>query len=260
MKIRGLWACLAAFICSSSAYGAIVDVTVTFQNLAPTNSVSFAPIHVGFGNGTFDSFNINTPATGGIVPLAETGSGAQWMTEFSAAEPNAVTGSVGAPPILPGATVSNTFRVDTSVNQFFTFAGMVIPSNDLFIGNDNPQAFRLLDANGNLLVNQINQTFGSIWDANTEIANPLTAAFVAGGNAADPGAREGGNVEFDFSELFAFNGQQTPAYTFNLPTNTQAGADLASLSFAVTAVPEPSSLGLLGAAGIGLVVRRRRRA
>ncbi len=47
---------------------AIVNVTVTFQNLAPVNSVSFAPLRVGFNNGTFDSFNIGTTATHQLFP------------------------------------------------------------------------------------------------------------------------------------------------------------------------------------------------
>ncbi|MFN3192920.1 MAG: spondin domain-containing protein [Aureliella sp.] len=256
MRIRGLVVCLATLLCVGNASGAIVDVTVTFQNLAPTNSISYAPIHVGFGNGTFDAFTVGNPATGGIVPLAETGSGAQWMADFTAAEANAVTGSLGAPPILPGASVSNTFRIDTDVNQFFTFAGMVLPSNDLFIGNDNPQAFQLLDGAGNLLVNQINQSAAQIWDANSEQAIPANAAFIVGSNAGDR-VPEGGNVAFDFSELQAYDGLNTPAYEFDADLITATTA-IGRFSFSATAVPEPGSLSLLGLVGLGIMVRRRR--
>lgn len=70
--------------------------------------------------------------------------------------------------------------VDTNVNRFFTFASMTIPSNDLFIGNDNPAAFQILDNDGNLLISQINQTASQIWDANSEVADPANAAFVVG--------------------------------------------------------------------------------
>ena len=76
MKFRSLLLLsLVAIGWSSHAQAAIVNVTVTFQNLAATNSVSFAPLRVGFHNGTFDSFNIGTTATAPIISIAEGGSG-----------------------------------------------------------------------------------------------------------------------------------------------------------------------------------------
>ena len=131
---------------------------------------------------------------------------------------------------------------------------MVIPSNDLFIGNDNPAAFQILDTAGNLLISQINQTASQIWDANSEVAIAANAAFVAGGvngNRVD----EGGTVAFDFSELNVFNGLTTGAgYVFN---NSLIGStNIGLISFSVTAVPEPSSMALIGIVGIGAVVRR----
>ncbi len=143
---------LLSLVWTNTSHAAIVNVTVTFQNLAPANSVSFAPLRVGFNNGTFDSFNIGTTATAPIVSIAEGGSGADWFPAFAAADPTAVLGTVGG-AIVPTANAgggftsmaSQTFTVDTSVNRFFTFASMVIPSNDLFIGNDNPAAFQILD-------------------------------------------------------------------------------------------------------------------
>lgn len=132
---------------------------------------------------------------------------------------------------------------------------MVIPSNDLFIGNDNPAAFQILDNAGNLLISQINQTASQIWDANSEVADPANAAFVAGGVNGNR-TPENGVVAFDFSELNAFNGLTTGAgYTFN---NSLAGStNIGRISFSVTAVPEPSSVALVGLVGIGAVVVRR---
>ncbi|MFK7734787.1 MAG: spondin domain-containing protein [Pirellulaceae bacterium] len=262
MKIIRLFTLAGALLCSAVSNAAIVDVTVTFENTAPTNSVSFAPVHVGFNNGTFDSFDINTAAGPEIISIAEGGTGSAWRPAFAAADPTAVLGSgpIGAGgPILPGATRSATFRVDTDVNQFFTFAGMVIPSNDLFIGNDNPTGLRLFDNDGNLLLSELNQTAAQIWDAGSEVANVANAAFLVNGNN-DLRVDEGGVVTFEFSELATYDGEQTAAgYTFDsssIASDTLVGR----FSFSSTAVPEPGSASLLGLAAIGMVLRRRRSA
>lgn len=249
---------------TSNSQAAIVNVTVTFENLAPVNSVSFAPLRVGFNNGTFDSFNIGTTATAPIVSIAEGGGGGDWFPAFAAADPTAVLGTVGG-ALVPTANAgggfasmaSQTFTIDTNVNRFFTFASMVIPSNDLFIGNDNPAAFQILDTSGNLLISQINQTAAQIWDANSEVAIAANAAFVAGGINNNRVA-EGGTVAFDFTELNVFNGLTTGAgYSFT--NSLAASTDIGRISLTVTAVPEPSSMALVGLVGVGAFVRRLRR-
>ena len=92
---------------SAAAHAQPVQLRVTIQNLAPANSLSFAPLRVGFHNGTFDSFNEGTTPTAPIISIAEGGSGNAWFPAFAAAEPNATLGTVvGMPagPLLPGAT------------------------------------------------------------------------------------------------------------------------------------------------------------
>ena len=121
----------------ASANAAVVNVTVTVQNLAPTNSISFAPLHVGFNNGSFDAFNLGGVATAPIISVAEGGAGGAWQAAFAAADPGATRGTIGG-LLLPGATSSLTFQVDTALNPFFTFGAMAVPSNDFFIGNDSP--------------------------------------------------------------------------------------------------------------------------
>ncbi len=241
---------------ASNSSAEIVNVTVRIQNLAPTNGISFAPLRLGFGNGSFDSFNINQTPAAGIVSVAEGGSGNDWFPEFAAADPNSVRGSI-AGALTPGMTLSNSFVVDSNVNPFFTFATMVIPSNDLFLGNDNPMAYRLLNNSGNLLINTINQTGASIWDANSEVADPLNAAFVVGGTNANR-TPENGTVAFDFSELSIFNGVNTAGgYVYDHSLLT-AASNVYRISFEVSGVPEPSSLLLSGVAVAAAGLRRRR--
>ena len=253
-----LAASLAALAAAQPAVAAPKTVTVTIKNLAPTNSVSFAPTRVGFGNGSFDAFNAGNTATGPIVSIAEGGSGNLWFPAFAAADPTAVLGSVGG-ALLPGQTATQVFTVDSITNAFFTFASMVIPSNDLFIGNDNPQQYRLFDSMGNLTLTTINQSAGQIWDAGSEVANPLNAAFVQGGNNSARIA-DNGTVQFSFAELAAFNGVTTAAgYTFQ--TNLTNNTPIFRISFSAVdaAVPEPGTwlTMILGMGLVGGMMRRR---
>lgn len=137
----------AALALCATAGAAQLNVTVKVENLAPTNSISFAPLHLGFNNGSFDAFNNGETATSPIVSVAEGGSGSAWQPAFAAADPSATRGTIGG-LLQPGERRSSSFLVDTMLNPFFTFAAMVVPSNDFFIGNDSPTRFRLFEAAG----------------------------------------------------------------------------------------------------------------
>lgn len=247
---------LAALGLSASAHAATVQVKVTVDNLAPAGSVRFAPLQVGFNNGTFDAFDIGGVATAPIITIAEGGTGSAWFPAFAAADPGATLGTA-ADALLPGQSGSNTFLVDTAVNPYFTFASMVVPSNDFFVGNDDPKQYRLFDAAGNLLINTITQRARDLWDAGSEIHDPAAAAFV-GNN--DLRAAQNSVVAFNFAEFAAFNGLTTAAgYVFN--SQLAADTEIYRIAFEVTPVPEPETYALM-AAGLGLVglaSRRRRR-
>jgi hypothetical protein len=160
--------------------------------------------------------------------------------------------------LQPGETASASFVVNTSSNDFFTFAAMVVPSNDFFIGNDSPTAYELFDASGNLLISEIVLGATDIWDAGSEVFDPLAAAFIDG---ADGGLRADQNsvVALNFAELAAFNGLTT-ATGYILNSQLTAGSDIYRISFTASPVPLPASLPLfMGALG-GLAVLARRRA
>ncbi len=252
-------ALLSASVVLASSSGAQQRlVTVTVNNLAPTNSISFAPTHLGFHSGVFDSFNNGSTAGAGIVSVAEGGAGGQWQADFAAADPTATRGVIGG-ALTPGQSRSMSFLVNTGLNPFFSFAAMVIPSNDFFLGNDNPQAFRLFDMMGNLTINSISQTSSQIWDAGSEQFSIAGAAFLVNG-VNDVRTAQNGVVGFNFAELAGFNGEQTAAgYTFNSQLN--ANQQVYKIDFTSTAVvPEPSTVALLGAglATLALVARRKR--
>lgn len=254
----------AALLVGSFAQPAFAQrkVTVTVKNIAPANSVAVAPLNVGFNRGTFDAFNNGGVAPQSIVTAAELGSGADWLPAFAAADPTAVLGRIGGSPLLPGATASATFTVDPLINPFFTFAAMVVPSNDFFIGNDNPQAYRLFDSHGNLLIHTITQRGRDLWDAGSELFNIDNAAFIAGSDATRRIAANG-TVSHNVADLEKFNGLLTAGgYNFN----SGIGADTAfyQISFSASGVPEPSSWAMM-IAGFGFVggvmrVRRQKQA
>jgi hypothetical protein len=226
-------------IAALPANAEIRAVTIRIDNLAPTNSVSFAPLRFGFNNGSFDAFNIGQIATSPIISVAEGGSGSAWLPAFAAVDPTAVLGStMGA--LTPGASfTTRTFLVDTALNPFFTFAAMVVPSNDFFIGNDDPMEYRLFDDAGNLLIQNIDQSASDIWNAGSEAFDPANAAFLVGGNNALR-TPENGVVGFNFAELAGFNGLTTAAgYTFN--SRLSANTAIYRISFFSTAVPEAAT-------------------
>lgn len=254
---RAALAAAGLLLSLQSAQAAVVSLRVTVENLAPANGVAFAPLHVGFGQGLFDAFNAGSTAGAAIISVAEGGSGSAWQPAFAAAEPGATRGTIGG-LLLSGATAFMDFTVNTAMNQFFTFGSMVVPSNDHFIGNDSPTEYQVFDAAGNLLINQITQDASEIWDAGSELSDPLAAAFV-GNNGLR--TAQNGVVSFNFSELSANNGFTTGAgYVFS--NNLAANTPIYRIGFQVMQVPEPTSaaLAMLGLAMVAGTARAKRRA
>jgi PEP-CTERM motif len=254
MRYSSITASLLALV-SASSQAAPFQVSVTIENRATANSVSFAPLHLGFNNGTFDAFNEGTAPAAGIISVAEGGAGDIWQSDFAAADPGAVRGTIGG-PLFPGQSRTASYLVDPNVNPFFTFASMVIPSNDFFIGNDDANEYRLFDSAGNLLINSINVKANEIWNAGSESFSVAGAAFLVNGtNAAR--TSENGVVGFNFAELNGFNGQTTAAgYVFD--SNLNPASDIYRISFSVAAVPEPETYALmgLGLLAVGFMSRR----
>ena len=247
----------ATVLFSSAAGAQHRRITATVTNLAPSNSISFAPLHVGFHNGTFDSFNIGQVAGPGIISVAEGGSGTQWLADLAAIDPTATRGTIGG-LLLPGQSASMSFDVNVGLNRYFSFANMVVPSNDFFLGNDRP--LQLFNSSGDLMINSILQSTNQIWDAGSELFDPNAAAFV-GNN--DLRSAQNSVVAFNFAELAGFNGLTTGAgYVFDSQLAAQQNVYRIDLSSSPITVPEPNSAALVSAGllVLGFMARRKRTA
>ena len=163
-----------------------VNVQVTVENLTPTGGVFNTPVWVGFHDGSFDLYDMDAAATMGLERLAEDGAIDALSAEFLAAQAMGLEGIVmdpdgfpGAPVFDPGSKSSLTLDVDPMNNAYFSYATMVIPSNDAFVANGDPMAHRLFDDEGNFLGPISFTVFGSqVRDAGTEDNTEEDAAFL----------------------------------------------------------------------------------
>jgi hypothetical protein len=202
-------------------------------------------------------------ASAGVEDVAELGGGgATLIGEVTAQQASAVAAPVrnadsSLSPLFPGATQSVVLSLDPTANRYFSYLAMVVPSNDAFIGNDNPTVVELFDAGGGFVGADFTLTGNRIWDAGTEV-NGLTGALFVVGQDGSLSPAEGGVVHAaDLGEIFGhYVGQNTPAgYVFS--GGPAATDGIISFSFAV--VPEPGT-GVLAAMGVApLALLRRRR-
>jgi hypothetical protein len=165
----------------------VVNVVVKVESLVPENGVYFSPVWVGFHDGSYDLFDLGSLASLGVERIAEDGANVNLTEDMDAATGGTgVTGVITSPggfdklPLFdPGETSMAEFTLNPLYNRYFTYAAMVVPSNDAFIGNHNPWAVELFDAAGNFKGKKIITIIGSqVWDAGTELNTEMDAAFI----------------------------------------------------------------------------------
>ncbi|MCA9263589.1 MAG: spondin domain-containing protein [Planctomycetales bacterium] len=236
------------------------DIRVTITNEG-NSSFTLTPLWFAFQDGTFDFFDAGMPASMSLENLAEDGIVDGLVNDFNmSGVPGNRQGLVlqpqgfpGAPVIEPGETgTAYITALNPADYRYLSFASMVIPSNDTFIGNDDPTAYQVFTAAG-----EINdpsgaytiQIFGSdVWDAGTEENLGDGAAFsTIGGTATDT---VGGSVGAA-GDLSEFLNTTTPAQT-TITDLIGSGELLATIT--ISQVPEPTGsvlllLGLVGGLG-----------
>jgi hypothetical protein len=165
-----------------------VNIVVKIESLASENGVYFSPVWVGFHDGSFDLFDLGSLASEAVERIAEDGDNSVLRADFAdvTTETGGIDGVItspagfpGLPLFDPGEVSTAEFTLTASQNRYMSFASMVVPSNDAFIGNHNPWAIELFDAAGKFKGKQIITVPGSmVWDAGTELNNELDAAFI----------------------------------------------------------------------------------
>jgi len=251
---------------------------IEVQNLSPTGGLFMTPFWVGFHSGVFDIYDIGAQASLGLELIAEDGDVGQIRAEFAATDPMGQDGVVIAPAGFPGAPVfdpgdSGSLILDVSpmTQRYFSYASMIIPSNDAFVANGNPLAHQLFDAMGNFQGTTTIDILGAnVLDAGTEDNTEMDAAFfdqmaantgvttVNGTVQLHPGfigslANPGGN-----RIILGGTSIAPPGFMFDevLADFTQPGVVLGRIT--ITRVPEPTSLALFVVAS-AISFRRRAR-
>ena len=275
---------------------------------APDGGVALTPVWVGFHDGSFDSYNGGLSSQPGLERLAEDGNFGDAATpgtlagDFAANQTyvdnssgTAVSATVassqvgtrvqgaigtfdgGPPPIQPGESASALFSLAADgSNQYFSYASMVLPSNDYYVANGNPLAWDISSViNGGSPLTFIIGAAGTVNDAGTEINDFVTAApgganlpglfpgigLPNGQSGPDTGADENGvnaNVTNPFGSFLNADGVDLSQFQFNDTDLYPNGIATITIS-SVSAVPEPGSLSLLAmVAGCGTLIRRRK--
>ena len=265
LKTKALAALCGIALAAGVTPASALTIEFTITNPAPTGGVTLTPLYLGLHNGAFDAFNAGEAASPGVELLAEEGDFSMVAGERLAVAPDSMGAALtapggfeGAPVIEPGESASVTLRLDPTDNQYLNYLSMIIPSNDQFIGNDDP--LQLFDDDGNFNGDQVINIFGDdVWDAGTEVNDTLGAAFsLIGGEATDEGGviTQGPGID---------NFVGTP-----IPTGVLGDAalgfggnpDFAIATIEITAVPIPATLPLIvGAFGLmGFAAHRRKAA
>ncbi len=189
-----------------------VTLEVSVENLGPTNGSYFSSVWTSFHNGSFDLFDVASPASSAVENLAEFGftgldttipgyidafqifipgfdgnfpsnlfpPDSLLSSSFSRSSAGVNGGvqsllftddfSVTLPGnFSPGKTVKKTITLDGNFPsyRYFSYATKVFPSNDAFIGNDDP--IEIFDSEGNFIGADFIVTGNQVLDAGTEV-------------------------------------------------------------------------------------------
>jgi hypothetical protein len=253
-------AILIALIASSSDGG---EIQITVTNDQTAGGFALAPVWFGVQNGSFNVFSQGNSASSQIATLAQFGNTAPLASLFAGNGPETTLTSGGSlAQFLPGQANSTILNVaNPSVDQYLSFAGMVVPSNDLFMGNATP--LQIFNSSGSFAGPMTIQIYGSdVWDSDTEGQSITTAlTFIQGqtpgsgtqitNGSITPFLTEAGAASF----LQSITGLTTVA---GYDITHEFGANDLIATIQISSVPEPSSVVLLGMGATAALIAARK--
>lgn len=176
-----------------------IEITVT--NLATGQGGLLTPVFLATQNGVYDFFDVGGTASASLESLAEDGAtGPRIQAALASGGVGQAVASAGG-PLAPGESRTVTLFADPSdpLTQYLSYASMVIPSNDAFVGNDDPTQLDLFDNSGSLIERTGSGAFivdgDSVYDAGTEDNDEIPANTAALAQMApNTGTTEGGLI------------------------------------------------------------------
>lgn len=259
----------------SAGMAQAVEVRFDFTNHAAADGLFFTPFVGVAHDGSFDTFNTGRFADQSqslsersLEDLAEEGIVSGVVADATAAGFQSgvalnADGFGGAPVLDPGETGSFTLDLDPTTDLFFSFLSMIIPSNDTFIGNGNPEAIELFNSEGEFVADLVELTTLNVYDAGTELDDGNGAAFAppTGTDATETRTRirRESNLDFLIGRPTAAGGT-----IGSVPGRGDlfASIQISLVENAPAPVPLPAAgmllLGGLGALGFGRTIRSRR--
>ncbi len=247
-------------IASLSTTSNAVMLRVSIMNLAPSQGTFLTPMWFGLHNGSFDLYDNGQPISAQLERLAEDGSTAPISSLFTTTGAGLTQGTLnGIGAIGPGQTASMTFEINgaLSTSRFFSYASMIIPSNDAFIANGNPTLFQAFDSSGNFTAIDFIVGGDRVLDAGSEVNDELPAntAFF-GQSSPNTGVTENGVVGTHSGFNVAAPGNILGSTMFANANFKQPGYNVARIR--VESVPEPTTMVALCLGAATLIKRRRK--
>ena len=135
-----------------------------------------------FHDGTFDAFDVGARASDGVAAIAHGATFARtletFVPEFRASQPDGFISAIdhGLNFSAPEFQLyhAKEQRLDPRKHRYLSYLAKVFPSDDAFIGNDNPRAHEVFDENGVFQGPVVIELYGSdILDAGTRLNDEI---------------------------------------------------------------------------------------
>lgn len=197
------------------------EVQITFTANGP---LAFAPLLFVAHDGSYDSFDTGSTASSALEPMAEVGDISSLTNEVPTSAVSVSSDGVTA--------VGSTFTVTMTIseaNSYFSYVGMILPSSDTFIGNNDPLSIDLssLLNNDTPIVINVNRLYDAGTEVNDFLTSPGGPLVGAPEGVATDGVDENGNITLSEPNFYD---DYLNAGTFDVSAINPNGADVAQIT------------------------------